>query len=112
VIYVTGVLFSVFYILTALATIVYYRRRLFGRAWDTLVLGVLPLAAAAFLGWILVRYLQTQVSLAEKWTLVGIIGVGVALMFSARFILKSPFFQIPRESEPRAALSGGHRSTT
>jgi amino acid transporter len=108
---VTGVLFSVFYILTALATIVYYRRRLFGRVWDTLVLGVLPLAAAGFLGWILVRYLQTDVTLAEKWTLVGIIGVGVALMFSARFILKSPFFQIPRESEPQAALSGGHRST-
>ncbi len=39
---VTGLLFAIFYILTALATIVYYRRRVFTSAWDALVLGILP----------------------------------------------------------------------
>lgn len=31
---VAGLLFAIFYILTALATIVYYRRRVFTSAWD------------------------------------------------------------------------------
>ncbi len=31
---VTGLLFSIFYILTALATMVYYRRRVFSSPWD------------------------------------------------------------------------------
>ena len=50
VIAVTGLLFSIFYILTALAMIVYYRRRVFSSVWDTFVLGILPLGAAGFLG--------------------------------------------------------------
>ena len=56
---VTGLLFSVFYILTAMATCVLpapgVRRRV-GR----LILGLLPFAAAGFLGWILVRSLQAR----------------------------------------------------
>ena len=32
---VTGLLFSIFYILTALAPMVYYRRRVFSSAWDS-----------------------------------------------------------------------------
>jgi hypothetical protein len=51
---VAGLLFAVFYILTALATITYYHRRVFSSAWDAMALGALPLAAAAFLGWIVV----------------------------------------------------------
>ena len=43
VIAVTGQLFAIFYIMTALATMVYYRRRVFGSARDALILG----AAAA-----------------------------------------------------------------
>ena len=39
VIAVTGLLFSIFYILTALAMIVYYRRRVFSSVWNTIVLG-------------------------------------------------------------------------
>ena len=41
---VTGLLFAIFYILTALATIVYYRRRVFTSLWDAVALGVLPIA--------------------------------------------------------------------
>ena len=55
---VTGVLFAVFYILTALATVVYYRRRVASSAWDAFSLGALPAAAAGFLGWIVVKSLQ------------------------------------------------------
>ena len=55
----TGLLFATFYILTALAAIVYYRRRIFGNAWDALLVGILPLAAAVFLGWIVVKSLQS-----------------------------------------------------
>ena len=95
---VTGLLFAIFYILTALATIVYYRRRVFGSAWDFLILGLLPLGAAVFLGWMFVKSLPSAPSTA-------------ALVADrhrrarhraddlARFVLRSPFFQIARESD-------------
>jgi len=98
VINVTGLLYAAFYILTALAAIVYYRRRVFSRPWDAVVLGVLPLAAAGFLGWVVVRSMQAAPA-AQLWSLAGVIGVGLALMLAARFVLKSPFFQIQRESD-------------
>lgn len=50
VIAVTGLLFSIFYIFTALAAMTYYRRRIFGSAWDFVTVGILPLGAAGFLG--------------------------------------------------------------
>jgi len=92
----TGLLFSAFYILTALATIVYYRRRIMARAWDLVWLGVLPLGAAGFLGWIIVKSML-KAGAPENWSILGIVGVGVILMFAARFGLRSPFFRIPRE---------------
>ena len=93
----TGLLFSAFYILTALATIAYYRRRIMARPWDLVWLGVLPLAAAGFLAWIIVKSMM-KVGAPENWAILGIVGVGVILMFVARFGLRSPFFGIPRES--------------
>jgi amino acid transporter len=93
----TGLLFSAFYILTALATIVYYRRRIMARIGDLIWLGVLPLAAAGFLGWIIVKSMLESVA-PENWSILGIVGVGVILMFVSRFALRSPFFSIRRES--------------
>jgi amino acid transporter len=98
---VTGLLFAIFYILTALATIVYYRRRVFTSVWDALVLGVLPVAAAGFLGWIVVKSLQAAPK-AQIWSLIGVVVVGLVLMLGARFILRSPFFEIQRESDTQA----------
>jgi len=95
----TGLLFAIFYILTALATIVYYRRRVFGGPWDFVILGVLPLGAAGFLGWMFERTVQ-QSAWPERWSLIGIIVAGVGLMLFARLSARSPFFQIRRESEP------------
>jgi amino acid transporter len=98
VINVSGLLFAAFYILTALATIVYYRRRVFTSAWDALILGILPIAAAAFLAWIIVKSVQTAPA-SQVWSLTGVVVVGLILMLTARFLLRSPFFRTPRESD-------------
>ena len=65
-----------------------------------MIVGILPLAAAGFLGWVIVKSLQSAPA-AQRWSLIGIFSVGVVLMFVARFVLRSPFFQIPRESAPK-----------
>jgi amino acid transporter len=96
---VTGLLFGIFYILTALATIVYYRRRLTRSVTDALTLGILPVGAAIFLGYIVVKFMLGAAAV-ENWSMVGVIGVGIIVMLLARFWLKSPFFQIRRESDP------------
>ena len=93
----TGLLFSAFYVLTALATIVYYRRRILARPWDLVWLGVLPIGAAVFLVWIIFRSMQLAAA-PENWSILGVVVLGVILMFVARFGLRSPFFGIARES--------------
>jgi amino acid transporter len=103
VINVTGLLYAAFYILTALAAIVYYRRRVFTSAWDALILLILPLAAIGFLGWVIVKSVQTAPA-PQIWSLAGIAAAGLILMLCARFLLKSPFFQIERESEAKGAV--------
>jgi amino acid transporter len=95
---VTGLLFAILYILTALATVVYYRRRVFSGARDFLLLGLLPLGAAGFLGWMLTKTLQSA-SAPQIWSLVGIVGLGLIMLLCARFVLRSGFFQMPRESD-------------
>ena len=97
---VTGLLFAIFYMLTALATIVYYRRRVISSFWDAVSLGILPLGAAGFLGWMFVKSVQGSAD-PVRWSLVGIIALGIVLMLSARYILQSPFFAIRRESYTR-----------
>jgi len=93
---VTGMLFASFYILTALATVIYFRRRL-ARPADALFLGILPLGAAGFLGWIVVQSLAAA-SAAEIWSVVGVAAVGFCLMLTSRFALRSPYFRVRRET--------------
>jgi amino acid transporter len=95
---VTGLLFASFYILTALATIVYYRRRVTSSVRDFLILGMLPLGAAGFLGWMFTESVLAAPA-AQVWSLAGILGAGLILMLSARFVLRSAFFHIERESD-------------
>jgi amino acid transporter len=102
----TGLLFAIFYIMTAVAMIVYYRRRILGNARDLFILGVLPLIAIGFLGWMFVESVRLDVA-AQNWALVGIIGVGLILLVVARYFLRSPFFQIRRESEPSELSQAG-----
>jgi hypothetical protein len=108
VINVTGLLYASFYVLTALAAIVYYRRRVVRSVWDAITLGILPLAAIAFLIWVVVRSLQNAPA-AQRWSLIGVVGVGLVLMLVARFVLRSPFFHIARESDSPGAHRGGTR---
>jgi len=90
-------MFSIFYIMTALAAMVYYRRRIFRSIGDLISIGILPLAAAGFLGWVLVQSIL-DAGAALNWSLVAIVAIGLVLMIIARFAFKSPFFQIRRES--------------
>ena len=94
---VTGLLFSIFYILTALAMIVYYRRRVTRSLWDALILGLLPLGAAGFLGWVVVKSLLAAPA-QQVWSLAGILLAGLVLLAVARVVLHSAFFHVRRES--------------
>jgi amino acid transporter len=105
---VTGLLFAIFYILTALATIVYYRHRVMNGVWDALILGILPLGAAGFLAWMFVKSVISE-NAPLNWSLVGIVVVGIVLMLFARFVAKSPFFQIQRESDTADQAAGRGR---
>src|ERR1051326_4566410 len=78
VIAVTGQLFAIFYIMTALATVVYYRRRVLGGARDALILGLLPLGAAGFLGWMLARSVQ-EAPTAQVRSLAAVLVAGLVL---------------------------------
>ncbi len=81
---------------------VYYWRRVVSGVRDFLTLGLLPLGAAVFLSWILVKSLIGAPA-PQVWSFVGIACAGVILMFVARFSMRSPFFQIPRESDAGTA---------
>jgi amino acid transporter len=96
---VTGLLYAGFYILTAISAIVYFRRRVVSNAADLVLVGILPLAAAAFLVWLVVKSLLAAPA-SQLWSVVGVVVLGLVLMFVARFVLRSSFFQVPRESAP------------
>ncbi len=101
----TGLLFALFYILTALATMTYYRRRIFKGVWDLITLGILPIGAIAFLVWLVVKSLQSAPA-GQVWSLVGVVVVGLVLLAVARLVLKSPFFKIARESDNPGSDAG------
>jgi len=104
VISVTSFLFSIFYIFTAIAAIVYYRRRILSSAVEFIVTGLLTLGSAGFLGWVAVKsFMASTTTPAVRWSTVGVIAVGVIMMLIARFGLRSSFFQIQRESDPGTA---------
>jgi amino acid transporter len=94
---VTGLLFAAFYLFTALAAVIYYRRRVFRNVRNAVVDGLLPVAAAVFLGWVMGKSLETAPA-SEIWSVVGILAVGVVLMLVARVGMHSPFFRIQLES--------------
>src|SRR6266581_4829922 len=87
-----------FYMFTAMAMTAYYRRQVFAKFSTAVTVGLLPLASVVFLGWVLVRSIQAA-PWPQKWSLIGVLGAGVVLMFTARFIWRSPFFGLARESQ-------------
>ncbi|MGI8450124.1 MAG: hypothetical protein ACR2MP_23695 [Streptosporangiaceae bacterium] len=81
-----------------MATFVCYRRRVLAGAGDAIVPGILPVAAAAFLAWIIIRSLQAAPA-SQIWSLIGVVLLGLVMLAIARFVLHSPFFRVPRESD-------------
>jgi len=43
-----------------------------------------------------------QAPAPQRWSLLGIVVAGLVLMLVARFVLRSPFFGVRRESDPGA----------
>lgn len=93
----TGILFTLTYILTGLAAIVYHRRRILTRASDAITVGLLPIAAMAFLGWIIWKSIGSAAP-AQNWSLVGIIAAGLLIMVAVRLLSRPEYFQTARET--------------
>jgi len=93
----TGILYATFYCITALAAIVYYRRRVVSNWKDALTVGLLPLASIVFLAYVAIKSILTAPA-AQNYSLLGFLVAGVVLLIIARFGLRSTFFKIKRES--------------
>jgi amino acid transporter len=106
VINITGLLYGSFYALTALAAIVYYRRRIVSNVADFITVGILPLGAIGFLVWVIYKTV-TAANAAQNWTLGGTVIVGVILMIAVRLFLRPAFFRTPRESYTPGASRAG-----
>jgi amino acid transporter len=99
-----GIAFAVFWALTALATTTYYRRIVTRSIPDFLLVGVLPLGAAATFAWIVSQQVPELPS-SGRWTLLGLGLAGIGLMAFSAVVLRAPFFRTPRSSfEPASAL--------
>ena len=67
----TGVLYGTFYAISAVTGTWYFRSQLGGGAGNVLLVAVLPLAAAAFLAWIIVKSVA-DFTQTENLTLLGV----------------------------------------
>jgi amino acid transporter len=93
----TGILYATFYCITALAAMVYYRRRVLSSISDALTLGLLPLASIVFLAYVAIKSMLSAPA-AQNYSLLGFLVVGLILLLVARFGWRSPFFNTRRES--------------
>lgn len=100
-----GLLFTVFYLFTGVATTWYYRKLLTRSLADFVLVGVLPLGGAIMLAWIFLKSIG-EFHGAALWSLIGIAVVGVLLMLASAFVTKSPFFSLRRVAYDPAAESG------
>lgn len=96
---VTGWLYGSFYLLTVLAALAYFRRRIFTSLGDAVTVGILALGAVAFLGWAIWNSIA-QAPEAVRYSFAGVVAAGILAMLSARFVQHSPFFGLGLESAP------------
>jgi amino acid transporter len=108
---VDGLLFALFYALTGIATAVYFRKLAMRSAWNFILVAVFPLAATAFLAYIMYR----SVAGLGGWTgrdlvsLYVMLGIGAVILLYVRFWGRSDYFRRPRETyEPEAELAARH----
>ncbi|MBG6095830.1 APC family permease [Nocardioides luteus] len=92
-----GVLFALFYAATAVTMTWYYRRLLTRSFTDALLVGVLPVAAAAVLAYIAILSIG-DLTAASKWTLAGIGAVGVLALIVGAYVRRVPYFRTERET--------------
>jgi amino acid transporter len=90
----TGVLYGLFYAISAVTNTWYFRSQLREGAGNLLLVGILPLASAGFLGWIIVKSV-TGFTRGENLTLLGVLVSGLVMLAIAH-TKKSPFFNIAR----------------
>ena len=101
----TGILFTSYYILTGVAMIAYYRRRIFGSPVGAFVNGLLPLAASVFLGWIIWKTMAANAA-NINWTIVGIVSVGILLMAVVRLTPRGAIYFATRREVADASDAG------
>lgn len=107
-----GLLFTIFYIFTGIATTWYYRRLARRSVRDLFMVGVFPLGGAAVLVWIFVKSIVTY-SGAPLWSFIGIWAAGVLVMLWGAFRTRSPFYRLraevfdPDEVQSQAPVRGG-----
>ncbi len=98
---VSGLLFSIFYVMTGLAMMVYYRSRIFSSVIDFLTIGLLPAGSIVLLGWVFGKTI-TQVPPGEVYTVLSVIGSGIIVMILMRLLSRPAFFHVKREKYTRA----------
>jgi hypothetical protein len=76
---------------------VYRVRELFAINICTTTLGLLPLASIVFLAWVAIKSILGAAA-AQNYSLLGFVVVGFVLLLIAKFVLRSPFFSMQRES--------------
>ena len=108
---VTGLLFTIFYVMTGLAMMVYYRSRIFAGVVDFLTIGLLPAASIVLLGWVFAKTI-TQVPVGEVYTVLGVLGTGIVVMILERVLRNPEFFRIEREkyTRQRRQSAGGSQA--
>jgi amino acid transporter len=104
-----GGFFAIFYAATAIATTVYYRTLITRSVKDALLIGVFPLASATVLIWILIQTF-TDFSGAARWTFAVVILAGIAMMTVARFVYRSSFFSLRRDTHLPPPSGDNHGS--
>lgn len=107
-----GLLFTIFYVFTGIATTWYYRRLARRSLRDLIMVGVFPLGGAAALIWIFVKSIVTY-SGAPLWSFIGIWVAGVLVMLWGALRTRSPFYRLraevfdPAVVQPRARVPEG-----
>ncbi len=106
---ISGLLYGVYYIGTGVSAIFYFRRIGFTSVGYFLKLLIIPLAASAFLTYILIDSVPGLGGWGSEDLLsfYGMMGVGVVIMFYVRFRGRPAFFELKRETfRPQEEVSG------
>jgi amino acid transporter len=110
---VDGLLFALFYALTGIATAVYFRKLAMRSAWNFVLVALFPIAAAAFLAYIMYR----SVAGLGGWTgrdlvsLYVMLAIGAVIMLYGRFRGTSDYYRTPRETyEPEEAVPAASKA--